>query len=112
MFNICQIKYILHLTSSDCDVNVEDRNGDTPLIDAASEGNYMAMGKLLKGKKQNLNGQSALHKAAEKGHTSSVEMLIQNNAKIDIKDNAEDTPLHKVAGADTPFSFTFWKIEV
>ena len=95
---------------------MEDRNGDTPLIAAASEGNYKAMGKLLKGKakkdKQNLNGQSALHKAAEKGHTSSVEMLIQNNAKIDIKDNAGDTPLHKVAGADTPFSFTFWKIEV
>ena len=68
-----------------------------PFIAAASEGNYKAMGKLLKGKakkdKQNLNGQSALHKAAEKGHTSSVEMLIQNNAKIDIKDNFGDTPL-------------------
>ena len=44
--------------------------------------------------------QSALDKAAEQGHTSSVKMLIQNNAKIDIKDNAGDAPLHKVAGAE------------
>ena len=65
---------------------------------------WPSLEKLLKGKakkdKQNLNGQSALDKAAEQGHTSSVKMLIENNAKIDIKDNAGDTPLHKVAGAE------------
>ena len=48
---------------------MEDGNGDTPLIAATSAGNYMALEKLLKGKakkdKQNLNGQSALDKAAE-----------------------------------------------
>ena len=47
------------------------------------------MEKGAKKDKQNLEGHSALHKAAEKGFTKAVEKLIQNKAKIDIKDNTK-----------------------
>ena len=50
VYNIVKLIFFTFLTSSDCDVNVEDGNGDTPLIAAASAGNYMALEKLLKGK--------------------------------------------------------------
>ena len=110
MFNICQIKYILLLISSDCDVNAEDGSGDTPLMAAAGEGRYLAMEKLLekgaKKDKQNLEGHSALHKAAEKGFTKAVKKLIDNKVKIDIKDNSGETALHKIVKAETGFSAT------
>ena len=50
VYNIVKLIFFTFLTSSDCDVNVEDGNGDTPLIAATSAGNYMALEKLLKGK--------------------------------------------------------------
>ena len=110
MFNICQIRYILLLLSSDCDVNAEDVNGDTPLMAAAGEGRYLAMEKLMekgaKKDKQNLKGHSALHKAAEKGFTKAVEKLIQNKAKVDIKDNSGETALHKTVKDCKAFSAT------
>ena len=36
VYNIVKLIFFTFLTSSDCDVNVEDVNGDTPLIAAAS----------------------------------------------------------------------------
>ena len=38
---------------------------------------------------------TALHKAAEQGHTEIVQLLLENNAKIDAKSNDGSTALHE-----------------
>jgi len=85
------------------DVNVTDKNGNTPLYGAAKEGHIDIVEMFLKVNNIDINTQNnlketALHAAASRGHLEIVKFLLE---KLDIDVNAKDiydrTPLWLVA---------------
>ena len=84
------VRYLL--SSIDSDVNHKNKNGQTPLIYAASK-NHPAIVKLLLENNADINvqdrlGSSALHRASSQGHIDVVKILCENpKIRIDIKDN-------------------------
>lgn len=89
-------------------VNAVDDNGDTLLVVAALNGkNDMILFLLENG--AHINGltrefedwygdtnhtRSALHEAALSGYTDTVQLLLDHGARVDIKNNCGETPLH------------------
>ena len=78
-------------------VNVRDRHGHTPLINAAKDGDLEAVRDLLhRGAEvdaQSEKGKTALHYAAANGHVEVVKVLITSGAKVDSRDRDWHTPL-------------------
>jgi ankyrin repeat protein len=78
-------------------VNTLGKNGHTPLMDAAKEGDIETVLDLLR-RGAEVNGRSnkgktALHYAAAHGHVEVVKQLIANGAEIDARDRDWHTPL-------------------
>lgn len=76
------------------------RNGDHFLVEeilqARSEGRIKANID-CKGRSKSNNGWAPLHLACYFGHVTVAEILLKNNANVDIRNNAGDTPLHKAS---------------
>ncbi|XP_049945200.1 26S proteasome non-ATPase regulatory subunit 10-like [Schistocerca serialis cubense] len=81
-------------------LEVGDSDCETPLFMAGSEGRVEAVRWLLKvgaqADRRNYYEQTPLHKAAERGHASVIDLLVAAcaSACADVTDNGGDTPLH------------------
>jgi ankyrin repeat protein len=67
---------------------------------AAQRGNVSLMEQLLKQKKLNIDardglGNTALHYSAHHDHPSTLVMLLEAGAQVNVQNNAGETPLHK-----------------
>jgi ankyrin repeat protein len=71
--------------------DARDRYGNSPLIAAASQGNYFIVKFLIENgaelNVQNINGETALMHAAKKGHFKNFKILLDSGADPNIKDN-------------------------
>ena len=78
-------------------VNVMDKNGHTPLMEAAKEGDLEGVKDLLRRgadlELKSPKGKTALHYAAANGHAQVVSELLRSGAEIDARDNEWHTPL-------------------
>lgn len=79
------------------DVNQRNKNGKSPLDEAAFRGNVDVI-KLLLEHGVDINarseyGSTALHNAASRGEAEAAKLLIENGAKVDYKARNGDTPL-------------------
>ncbi len=90
------------LLDAKADCNVANDEGATPLSSAAGKGNEAGMELLLKRPGIELNtasqkGETALHRAAEAGHTKCVKLLLEKGAKVEISDKHGKTALSVAA---------------
>ena len=89
------------------DLEAFNEAGASPLMDAAKRGDHDLVEILLRdgqvdpnalnSARQVQKGQSALHVAASAGHTNVVEVLIQFQAQVDLRDSDQKTPLMTAA---------------
>lgn len=85
------------LLKQDFSLNQTNRNGKTPLLLAAAEGNPIIAKLLIKNganvtAKDN-TGNTALHHAVSFGHKDSARILVENGANVNSKNNNGLTPL-------------------
>ncbi|XP_071538837.1 transient receptor potential cation channel subfamily A member 1 homolog [Panulirus ornatus] len=89
------------LTFPGLDLNLQNKDGETPLHVAARKGSREACQMLLrKGARidvQDENGRTALHLSAYQGHSSIVRLLIKSGANKRAKDDKKSTALHAAA---------------
>lgn len=90
------------LLKNGADVNIQDKNGCTPLhylVPKAS--NIKAIELLLSHKAdvnlRNISGETPLFKAVRKGHVENLQLLVKNGASVKVKNGNGSTPLHQVA---------------
>ncbi|TKR57981.1 hypothetical protein L596_030611 [Steinernema carpocapsae] len=84
------------------DAVVADDMGFTPLMIAAAAGRSEVVRHLMAIpivciNSVNVNGQSALHYAASKGHETIVKMLLEADVHINVQDQYGATPLHRAS---------------
>lgn len=91
---------VQHLLSAGADPNIQDDGGWSPLIAAASSGDFEKFRQLISHPSAIINlttdgGTCALHYAASKGHNDILTLLLQrDDIKLDIQDNnSKFTPL-------------------
>jgi hypothetical protein len=97
--NVSTVKMLAKCTNVSCTIDGYARN--TPLIDAADNGNVEVVQVLLESG-ANLEGaneiqRTALHKSASKGHLEVCRLLLASGAKVDPLDWWKETPLHYAA---------------
>ena len=85
----------------EAEIEMKDKNGQTPLIQAIAWGHESVVRMLLE-KGANIettdeDGRTPLIKAAFHGHEAIVRLLLEKGAKIEAKDNDGDTPLIEAA---------------
>ena len=90
------------LLAAGADVNLKDKNGSSPLIHAATEGNESALELLFDHKAVLIDdadpkGETALIKAAKGGHTKCVKLLIAQDSPLEHKDSDGKTALNAAA---------------
>lgn len=93
------------LLKSGANINEQDTNGWTVLHHASAMGNRTIVEKLVKEREKNkLNiniftnkRYHALHLAAMRNHSEIIEVLLTGEAKVDVRDWDERTPLHHAA---------------
>ena len=85
------------LLAMDVDINIKDKNGDTPLHVACREGHVNTCVFLLNNKcdinTQNANGNTPLHLTCQSGALQICEQLLKRHSNINTKNNNGDTPL-------------------
>ena len=85
------------LLDMDVDINIKDKNGDTPLHVACREGHINTCVLLLSNKCdiniKNANGNTPLHLTCQSGALEICEQLLKRHSDINIKNNNGDTPL-------------------
>ena len=98
------------MSLKECDVNVRNKDGDTPLHTAAELGQYETIVQLLSYKEcnpniQNSEGDTPLHSAVRQGKTAVVSRLLtyqQCDPNVQNKDG--DTPLHTAVKNNTSYT--------
>jgi uncharacterized protein len=93
---------VVALIEGGADIELKDRDGRTPLINAVSVDYYLPLIEYLLEKGANINAQdkagwSALHFCAQNNRIELAEFLIKNGATVDIKDQWGATPLMRAA---------------
>ncbi|EFY84200.1 Pfs, NACHT and Ankyrin domain protein [Metarhizium acridum CQMa 102] len=88
------------LLDNGAELDVEDKNGRTPLSIAAAKGKTTLLQLLLRrgagvNFKAKCNGLAPLHRAAEKGNVTTTELLCARGGDINIRDELGQTSLHK-----------------
>jgi hypothetical protein len=82
-------------------VNVQDKDGKTPLHGAARNGNVEVVKRLLSaGAEVNVRddfGETPLHDAADEGNVEVVKRLLSAGAEVNVRDDFGETPLHDAA---------------
>lgn len=78
------------LIGNGSDVNKRDKFNNTPLHDACSHSKDQKFSNVSKRTTRSLN-------FAFSGHLQVVDLLIENNADVNAKNNNQDTPLHMAA---------------
>jgi uncharacterized protein len=91
------IELVSRLLDSGIDVNIQEKHGRTPLMDAVINKNEELV-KILVQRGANVNlqdarGLSALHFASQNYQLEIIRVLIINNVEIDIQDINGNTPL-------------------
>ena len=86
------------LLSHKVEIDIEDNNGETPLMSACSiDDNLVIVNGLLELgadiNKVNKDGASALHFAAKFASTGTIESLLDHGISVNVTDNANKTPL-------------------
>ena len=79
------------------DVNIQDNEGKTPLINAVRFFDKNTIQTIIKQSNVNLqdkNGDSALHHAVNNVDNKTIDLLIKNKANVNLQDNNGNTPLH------------------
>jgi ankyrin repeat protein len=92
------VEIIQLLLNSKADINLEDKRGRTPLLWAAQTGHQTIVSKLLASAGVNVDypdsdGRTPLSHAAELGPAGIVQLLLDSNADINLKDKRGRTPL-------------------
>ncbi len=89
---------LLKLLNTGVDVNVQEKHGRTPLMDAVINKNTEIVRMIIqRGANVNLQdsrGLSALHFAAQNYLLDIAQILLQNQARVDIQDIHGNTPLN------------------
>ena len=93
------------LLANKAEVNAKDKNGDTPLHEAAFM-DHSDVAALLLANKADINakgkdGDTPLHVAAAKGHKDVAELLLTKGADVNPKNNNGWTPLSLCAPVTT-----------
>jgi ankyrin repeat protein len=91
---------LTELLEAGCDVNAQDEEGRTALIQATIYNNVEVVEILIHNKAQVntrdfFGGNAALHFAAQNYYLEIVQILLKNKAEIDIQDINGNTPLYK-----------------
>ena len=97
------------LVRNGVDVNVEDINGQTPLHRAAQKGHDKVVSFLLDQKDK--RGRTLTHILANKGDVEGVKFLVKKGADVNVEDINGQTPLHRAAqkGHDEVVAFLLEK---
>ena len=89
---------ILFFQQSGVEVNTADFKGLTPLMTACMFGKYATAAFLLafdaSGHLMDINGDTALHWAAYKGHPELIKLLMYSGVDLEKPDHFGSTPLH------------------
>ncbi len=96
-YNKKYIQAIKTLIDNGADINIADKDGETPLHLAISSDEEFAQILLENGAKVNtkdVNGQTAFHLACKKSTYQLVKLLLDHDADINNPDNEGLTPLH------------------
>ena len=89
----------------DDDINMTDRNGNTPLYMAAENGHHEVVAALINARAVDLaekDGSTPLYMAAENGHHEVVAALINARANVDLAAKDGSTPLLHGGGERAP----------
>lgn len=94
----------LLLNHKDCELDVEDDSGATPLLLATLKGSYPVCLQLLdRGANvnhRNKNGHSSTKYAGSKNHQRILQLLLERGGDVNARDNIGETPLHRVASME------------
>ena len=97
------VRCLVENSTSNCDVNVKDNTGYTPLHHAAHKGHTDIVRYLVENSNCDVNvkdntGYTPLHYAAREGHIDIVRWLVENsNCDVNVKDSTGYTLLHHAA---------------
>ncbi|MGE6415531.1 ankyrin repeat domain-containing protein [Planococcus kocurii] len=86
------------ILNAGCDVNVQDEDGRTALMEAVIDNNVEIVKLLIQfgadvNKQDYLAETSALHFAAQNNSSELVELLLENQAEVELEDVHGNTPL-------------------
>lgn len=88
-----------NIVSRGYDINMQDEDGETPLIRAAEKGRAEAVRVLLEAgadvNARDREGNTALMEAADEGHSAIVSLLIAAGADVTLRDRDGETALDK-----------------
>ena len=94
------LEFVDLLVKKGCNVDAVDKDGKTALHKALQNNYHLETIKLLVGRTQKMPsvvGESALHKAAKRGHLELVDLLVKKGCNVDAADKDGKTALHKAA---------------
>jgi ankyrin repeat protein len=105
--NIDCIKYIQALIIKGAKVDLPDKDGTTPLLQASYSGDVNLVKFLLEYGKANIDladndGNTALHYAVKKGNLGVAKLLLEKGADVKVVNNEGKTPLQIISGEQTP----------
>ncbi len=91
------LEMIKTLLKTNIDINIGNRDGVTPLMNASAQGNIEIVRMLIESganiNQQDREGESALHLGCLEGHFQVVQTLLNHHATVDILNQERDTPL-------------------
>jgi ankyrin repeat protein/mannitol/fructose-specific phosphotransferase system IIA component (Ntr-type) len=95
------LEVVQYLVAHGADINMEDNDGDTPLVRAASHGSLDVVQYLVSlGADVNAKGTKPINAAASHGNWEIVKYLVEKGADVNVVAGYSETPLHFAIDAD------------